>query len=84
MLREGNQEWQYPRLPYPTKQVKFTITPCPFYFSISSEILIDFELTLFTVLIFFTDNRWSEVRRQSEKPCNLIAGNGKHQQSVKP
>ena len=39
-------------------------------FSISSEILIDFGLTLFLFLITFTDNRWSEVRRQSEKPYN--------------
>lgn len=27
------------------------------YFSISSEILIRFELTLFTIFIIFTDNR---------------------------
>ena len=52
-------------------------------FSISSEILIDFGLTLFTVLIFFTDNKWSEVRRLSEKAYNLITENRKYRQSDK-
>ena len=52
-------------------------------FSISSEKLIDFRLTLFTVLIIFTDNRWSEVCRLSEKAYNLITGNRKYRQSDK-
>ncbi|RDU49713.1 hypothetical protein DWU89_07645 [Parabacteroides acidifaciens] len=63
--------------------LKFTITPFPGCFSISSEKLIDFELTLFTVLTCSTDNRGDEVRSSFRKACNLIAGNRKYRQSDK-
>ena len=36
---------------------EITITPFSRHFSISSEILINFELTFFTVLACSTDNR---------------------------
>ena len=64
--------------------LKLTITPFPGYFSISSEKLIDFELTFFMVLTCSTDNRGDEVRSPFRKGYNLIAGNRKHRQSDKP
>ena len=63
---------------------KYTLTPCLDCFSISSEILIDFGLTPFTVLLSPADNRENEVRRLFQKVYNLIAENRKHRQSDKP
>ncbi|RHO64540.1 hypothetical protein DW083_21200 [Parabacteroides sp. AF48-14] len=63
---------------------KYTLTPCFDCFSISSEILIGFGLTLFTVLTHSDDNRENEVPSPSPKAYNLIIGNRKQQQSDKP
>ena len=58
--------------------------PLFYRFSISSEILIDFGLTLFMVLAFADDNRENEVPSPYRKAYNLIAENRKQQQSDKP
>ena len=60
-----------------------TITLCFGCFSISSEILIDFGLTLFMVLTGSDDNRENEVPSLFQKACNLIIENRKHRQSDK-
>ena len=49
-----------------------TITSPLGHFSISSEKLIDFELTFFMVLACSTDNRGDEVRSPFRKAYNLI------------
>ena len=54
------------------------------HFSISSEILIHFGLTLFTVLTGSDDNRENEVPSSFRKAYNLIAKNRKRRQSDKP
>ncbi|RDU47642.1 hypothetical protein DWU89_18455 [Parabacteroides acidifaciens] len=51
---------------------KYTLTPCFDCFSISSEILIDFGLTLFTVLTGSADNRENVVPSPWRKVYNLI------------
>ncbi len=53
-------------------------------FSISSEILIDFGLTLFMVSVPPADTGRNEVRSPFRKARNLIAENRKQQQSDKP
>ncbi|RDU47599.1 hypothetical protein DWU89_18700 [Parabacteroides acidifaciens] len=63
---------------------KYTLTPCFDCFSISSEILIDFGLTLFTILAHSDDNRENEVPSPSPKAYNLIIENRKYRQSDKP
>ena len=73
------------RFPLHTTNIgKCTITPSFDCFSISTEILIDFGLTLFTVLTHSDDNRENEVPSPSPKAYNLIIGNRKQQQSDKP
>ncbi|WP_233547764.1 hypothetical protein, partial [Parabacteroides sp. AF17-28] len=62
---------------------KYTLTLCFDCFSISSEILIDFGLTFFTVLTHSGNNRENEVPSPSPKACNLIIENRKHRQSDK-
>ncbi|RHR62862.1 hypothetical protein DWW90_01180 [Parabacteroides sp. AF17-28] len=61
-----------------------TITPFSGYFSISSEISIDFGLTLFTVLTIPADTGRNEVLRLSQKAYNLITERRKRRQSDKP
>ena len=53
-------------------------------FSISSEILIDFGLTLFMVLAFTDDNKENELPNPFQKVCNLFVENRKQRQSDKP
>ena len=53
-------------------------------FSISSEILIDFGLTLFMVSVPPADTGRNEVRSPFRKARNLIAENRKQQQIDKP
>ncbi len=52
-------------------------------FSISSEILIDFGLTLFMVLTSPVDTGRNEVPGAFRKACNLITENQKRRQSDK-
>ena len=72
-----------PNFEPPTNKEKYN-NPLFGRFSISSEILIDFGLTLFTVLTHSDDNRENEVPSPSPKAYNLIIGNRKQQQSDKP
>ena len=72
-----------PNFEPPTNKEKYN-NPLFGRFSISSEILIDFGLTLFTVLAPLFDNRKKEVRSPFRKACKLITENRKHRQSDKP
>ncbi len=53
-------------------------------FSISSEMLIHFEVSLFTDLVLLSDNRRNEVRRASLYTHNLATEKQKCRQNDKP
>ena len=71
-----------PNFEHPTNKEKYN-NPLFGRFSISSEILIDFGLTLFMVLAFTDDNRENELPNPFQKVCNLFVENRKQRQSDK-